>query len=225
MKLEHLQLNCSNLAELRHFYTHKLRFDVKAETEDSFTIHIGESRLTFQENKLQNSYYHFAFNIPYAMVDKALKWVKKRTRVLDFNGQEIQEFANWDARAFYFMDPAQNIVELIGRRPLDYPNYRRFSAKCMQSISEVGLPVENTAVARDYLQKTTHTPAFSGNDANFMACGNHEGLLIVVDKNDKTWFPTEAQARCYPFSCRIKEGDANYELNVSNGELYIAAAQ
>lgn len=225
MKLEHLQLNCSNLEELKHFYTHKLRFAVKAHTEDSFTIQIGESMLTFRENKLQNFYYHFAFNIPYFMVEKALSWVKKRTVVLQFNGSEIQDFSAWDAKAFYFVDPAQNVVELIGRRPLDYPNHRRFSAKCIHNISEVGLPVTNTAVARQYLQQTTQTPEFGRNGDNFTACGNHEGLLIVVDKNEKEWFPTNAQARCYPFSCRIKEGNANYDLSVSGGELYIAAAQ
>ena len=225
MKLEHLQLQSSNLDELRYFYTHKLRFAVKAETEDSFSIQIGESLLTFKENKLQNSYYHFAFNIPYFMVDKALKWVKKRTPVLKFNGSEIQEFSAWDAREFYFVDTAHNLVELIGRRPLDYPNHQRFSARCIKSISEVGLPVTNTAVARQYLQRITQTPEFSSNQQNFMACGNHEGLLIVVDKNDKEWFPTNAQARCYPFSCRIKEGNAQYDLSLSRGELYIAAAQ
>lgn len=225
MKLQKLQLNCSNLDELKYFYTQKFNFKKTGETEDSFTMKIGESLLTFNQNRLQNSYYHFAFNIPYGMVDKALRWVKKRVNVIKFEGQEIQEFDSWNARSFYFIDPAQNIVELIGRKPLDYPNHRRFNVNCFQNISEVGLAVENIRSARQSINQIAHAPKFSGNDRNFMAYGNHEGLLIVVDRNDKQWFPTKAKAKSYPMQCEFTEGASAYHLDVeSSGRLDIRTA-
>ncbi len=116
MKIKHLKLDCANLGELKYFYTKKFDFEIVEEGDGELTLKIGESLLTFSENRLKKSYYHFAFNIPYGAMDMAVQWVQKRVEVLPTDHGEIQEFPDWEARSIYFLDPAGNVVELIRRK-------------------------------------------------------------------------------------------------------------
>lgn len=221
MKIKHLKLDCANLDEQKYFYTRKFKFKVVEEGNGEITLQVGDSLLTFVENRLKKPYYHFAFNIPYGTVESAVKWVHKKVDVISFEGKEIQEFEDWKARAFYFLDPAGNVVELIGRKRFDDFNGSSFSESKILNISEIGLPVFEVSSAFTSINKACGVPEFGRNDNVFLAAGNDEGLFIIVDKAEKTWFPTDEPARAYHMEVNFKQGEERYILKHASGEMSI----
>lgn len=223
MIIRHVKLYCANLSEQKHFYTKKFRFELIKANEGSITFKIGDSLLTFTENKLQNSYYHIAFNIPYGSVDKALKWVKKQVDILHHEKKEIQEFPSWNARAIYFLDPAGNVIEFIGREKLQgegdaHDGDPSFSQKSLLHISEVGLPVFQVSSAANMICGETGIPQFDCQSNTFCAIGDHRGLFIVVDKAEKTWFPSDEQAKAFPLEVDFTQERQDFTLKLQAGD-------
>ena len=184
MKIKHLKLDCANLGEQKYFYTKKFDFDIVEEQDGEITLKAGDSLLTFTENRLKKSYYHFAFNIPYGAMEMAAEWVHKKVDVIVTEAGEIQEFPNWDARSIYFLDPAGNVVELIGRKNYDDSKPKKFSKSQLLNISEVG-------------------------------------LFIIVDKAEKSWFPTDEPAKEYPIEVIFGSGQSDFHLQLEGGGMTI----
>lgn len=206
MKINHLKLQCSSLEQQKHFYTRKFRFKILEETEEYFTLEIGNSKLTFEENRMHNAYYHFAFNIPHDLLDDALKWVGNKVDMLKGDDGYVHNFDSWKARAIYFLDPNQNVVEMIGRKRLPSEFKAPFNERKVMSISEVGFPVSGVNTAFELLEKETGIEKFDCESSIFCACGDEEGLFILVDRTEKEWFPTEQTSKAFPMEldCEIK---------------------
>lgn len=219
MKINHLKLDCANLGEQRHFYTRKFNFEITQETGDSITLKMGESLLTFTENRLRKPYYHFAFNIPHKQVDKALKWVSDKVEILYGDKGEIQEFPAWNARSIYFLDPAGNIVEFIGRKAFERETPKSFGVESVLNISEVGLPVFEVSSCFNSIRRATGIEKFDCNRPSFCAAGDDEGLLILVDKAEKTWFPTDEQAKAYRLEVNFETGGNTFQLQLTDDGL------
>jgi hypothetical protein len=98
------------LPELREFYER---------------IDTGETELEFEPGE-GGPFYHFAFLAPPDRFDV----LAGSSRVYDFD--------DWDARAFYFDDPAGNIVEIVAHDGID-----EFG------LSELGLVGETRAMAAE----------------------------------------------------------------------------
>ncbi len=221
MKIKHLKLDCANLDEQKYFYTRKFKFRIVEEGNGEITLQAGSSLLTFTENRLHKPYYHFAFNIPYGAVESALKWVHKKVDIISFEGNEIQEFTNWQARAFYFLDPAGNVVELIGRKRFDDSDGSHFNESRILNISEIGIPVFEVSSAFKSINKATGIEQFDYNSNTFCAAGDDEGLFIIVDKAEKTWFPTNEPARVFNLEVNFKTDEQRFVLQRSSGELSV----
>jgi catechol 2,3-dioxygenase-like lactoylglutathione lyase family enzyme len=221
MKVKHLKLYCANLDELRFFYTRKFRFPVIEDTPDSITLKVGDSKLTFEENRLHKSYYHFAINIPFGGVEKALRWAHKKVDILQVDDESIQEFRAWNARAFYFLDPAGNVVEFIGRKRFNDTSPASFSEANLLNISEVGIPVFEVSSAFKILKKATGIKKFDCVSNMFCAAGDHEGLFILVDSAEKSWFPTDDPARAFNLEVDFLVGDRAFNLIYLEGDLEI----
>jgi hypothetical protein len=92
---------------------------------------------------------------------------------------EEHDFSSWGAaRAVYFRDPEENVVELI-TRPQERPEL---------TLAEVGLPVADVPGAVAALQRELDVPVYDEWDENFAPLGDDEGLLIVV-RVGRGWFP------------------------------------
>ncbi len=222
MKIKHLKLDCANLEELKYFYTRKFKFKIVEESAEEITFKVGSSLLTFSENRLKKSYYHFAFNIPFNSMQPALDWVKAKVEVLTTRKDgEIQDFSNWEARAIYFLDPAGNVVELIGRKRFNDSEVNSFKEANVLNISEIGLPVFQVTAAFNSIEKATSIEKFDCTDSTFCACGDDEGLFIIVDKAEKTWFPTDEQAREYPLEVNFEVANTEYNLQLESGSMTI----
>ncbi len=221
MKIKHLKLDCANLEEQKYFYTKKFDFDIVEESDESITLKVGASLLTFTENRLKKSYYHFAFNIPYGAMEMAAEWVHKKVDVIVTDAGEIQEFPKWEARSVYFLDPAGNVVELIGRKNFDESKPTKFSKAQLLNISEVGLPVFQVTAAANYIVKTSGANQFGTSTSTFCAHGDDEGLFIIVDKAEKTWFPTDEPAKEYPLEVVFETEEGNFKLQLEGGGMTI----
>src|SRR5919201_46562 len=113
--------------------------------------------------------HHFAFHVA------SLEPWQRRLDVT-----EEHDFSGWDgARAVYFRDPEENIVELLAR-PEPRPEL---------SIAEVGLPVDDVPAAVDALATLGLGP-YDEWDDTFAPLGDADGLLIVV-RPGRAWFPTD----------------------------------
>src|SRR4051794_36275094 len=101
----------AKLAELVGFYTTKLG---ASKDGDQSHVTIGRTALAFKASA-GRPFYHFAFLLPGDRFDAASKWAQLRLELLPDSetGEVVFDFENWEARAFYLHDPADNIVELI----------------------------------------------------------------------------------------------------------------
>lgn len=208
MRIKHLTLDCANLQEQKYFYTKKFDFEIVDESEGHITLKMGSSLLTFNENRLKKSYYHFALNIPFDSIKAAVAWLDKKVDIIETKDGKVQDFSNWEALAIYFLDPAGNIVEFIGRNRLKGKTRTVFNEKDVMSISEVGLPVFQVSETFDLINKEAGIPKFDCKSSTFCACGDDNGLFIIVDKAEKAWFPTDEPAKAYPLQV-VFHGDNN----------------
>ena len=206
MKIEELIIYTNNLKEQITFYGDLLRFELIGTTGMTASFQIGESVLTLIE-KRNSLPYHFAFNITFNKDKEALRWLKERVSVIKFEDDEIINFENWKAKAIYFYDKDQNIVEFIARNGIDNDSKEMFSSKSILNISEIGIGTSN--IKRLYEQINTMKPIeiFDGSFERFCALGNNDGLFIAVDMLKKDWFPTGD--KIYPSGFIVK-GDYNF---------------
>jgi hypothetical protein len=136
--------------------------------------------------------HHFAFHVA------DLEPWKQRLEV----GEEY-DFSSWGgARAVYFRDPDENVVELIAR-PL---------ARSELTLAEVGLPVDDVPAAVDALQREFDLPAYHDLNETFAPLGDDDGLLILV-RVGRGWFPVGEPAGAAPIEVRIA-GAGNGEIDV-----------
>jgi hypothetical protein len=132
--------------------------------------------------------HHFAFHTA------SLEPWKQRLDV-----SEEHDFSGWDgARAVYFRDPEDNVVELLAR-PQPRPEI---------TIAEVGLPVDDVAAAVDSLAELGTVP-YREWDQTFAPLGDAGGLLIVVHTG-RGWFPYDVPAGTAPVEVMVegaRQGD------------------
>jgi catechol 2,3-dioxygenase-like lactoylglutathione lyase family enzyme len=207
MKIAHLTLKTQALDTLREFYVDHLGLHLLEETDGSFTLDAGESRLMFVADDEEDAYrYHFAFNIPYNQMMDAELWLAQRVNLIIPEGATDAwvEHTDWQAEALYFADPAGNIVEFIGRQRLAEDTAIPFSAQSIQNISEIGLVVTN--VEKDIHQLRAaglSVPDFRAGSPDFRPLGDDDGLFIVVQAG-RPWFPTpDVPAEVYPIALSI----------------------
>ena len=208
MLINELELHTTDLSAQKAFYTNVLGLRATAETDKSFTVQVGTSRLTFVTTHLVNAAprYHFAFNIPCNQAQNALQWLKTRVTVLPANadGDEVAELTDWAAEAVYFNDPSGNIVECIARNEY-HPATSTFGSDSLLCISEVGFVSKTDAktMAASLREKYDITSYQRGsNNTDFWALGADNGLFVVV-ANGRNWFPTETAAQPFPMKIGI----------------------
>ena len=194
MQFTEVEIHVADAEETALFYERMGAEVVKR--GEVFAITIGDSVLTLIPSNKRWSY-HLAFNIPFEQVEESVHWLQKYVAVQPFEGEEIVEFPNWNARAVYFYDPAGNILELIGRKPFQEEGESPFTFQSILNISEVGWPVNDVDQAKLQLP----FPVYSQFGEYFAAMGDKEGLFIVVDAKEKKWIPNDDQVEFSP--CKV----------------------
>lgn len=197
MKFTEVQLETHRLKELKSFYTEMLGLPLIFENKRSFTVRVGSSKLKFSRAEEGEPVYHFACNIPENQLADAKAWISSRCNLIQKDGKDEYRFESWNADAIYFYDPAGNIVELIARHNLKNSSSAAFSPESFLSISEVGYAVEDVRLFSRHIKDELGSDLYDGDEKNFAAIGDEEGLVIVVPVG-RIWFPTDQPAESFP---------------------------
>ncbi len=218
MKIKRLVLFTSQIQKQEDFYTNQLGFSLRHSENDELCYRVGNTELIFRY-KAKSKPYHFAFNIPSNSIDKALRWLKGITTILTDEGNEIQNFDSWKAKAVYCYDADKNIIEFIARERISVNSKDTFSADSVLSVSEIGVVSEDNLKITNYLQDNYSLPLFAGTKEVFAALGDDNGLFISMDKTKRNWFPTGEEAFCSDFEIEFIADDQLFSLDYSNGNL------
>ena len=201
MKIQELKVYTPHLAAQRLFYAETLGLEVFDVSSTHFSVKLGESILVFEQRENATPY-HFAITIPAGKEKEALAWLNQRVEVLTNAGNAIQYFENWDAKAIYFYDADRNIVEFIARNTLNNSRPEAFNREQLLGISEIGLPTTAIEQSFNLLNTTLGLEVYDGSFERFCAVGDAHGLVILIDKNHRAWFPTTDTAYASDFEVR-----------------------
>ena len=198
MQIAEIQLYTAQLAAQKTFFHQKFELPLLAESSTSFTVQAGTSTITFHATTdTLPSIYHFAFNIPENQLAEAKQWLAARVTLLQNGDRDEWFFPDWNAHVVYYLDPAGNILEFIARHNLPTATEQPFHWQSILSVSEIGLVTPNV---RDFCQQL-HTQLgvtrWRGNDTDFAAVGDEEGLFIVA-VTGRPWNGSESPAQPLP---------------------------
>jgi hypothetical protein len=219
MKIKKIYLDAKSPEKLFPFYGELLGLRAELNDSGSCLVYLRDSTLIFRKTSAtMDPFYHFAFNISSNKLMRAFEWLKKRVAPLWIEEDRgyIADFVNWNARSFYFFDPAGNIVEFIARFDLPDKAAQPFSTADIYSISEMGLVFEsarfdeevNSLMAETGLNYFSKQPPLPG----FRAVGDDEGLLICVPES-RAWYPgTESRSGIFTQEIVIDTGEKEYVL-------------
>ncbi|QGY47386.1 glyoxalase [Maribellus comscasis] len=193
MRITELTLLTNNISETTHFYHKLLNFEIADKNTNEVSFKAGSTKLIFKKTDYDNPVYHFTFNIPNNKYEEAFKIIDNSIGVISSveDGTRIFEFANWNAKSFYFYDNNNNILECIARFDLDNQINHPFKNTDIQSVSEIGINVDDVHTEGqkiineynlDYFQKQKPRE-------DFAVIGDDNGLLIL-GLNNRIWFPT-----------------------------------
>ncbi|MFC4023030.1 VOC family protein [Oceanobacillus longus] len=202
MEIKSLTLQTNNIKKMREFYVDTFGFPVLMEDDHSFRIGIGSSELEFtSENVKGHPYYHFAFNIFANKFDEAKSWVKERVQLNVRDGEDEVYFSHFQAHAFYFYDPAGNIVEFISRPFTSKKGEEPFSIEGVLNISEIGLTVADAISAGEKLieigiNERDNDP-LSSTSLNFMG-EKSKGIFILLNQPGREWIFSDKISAIYP---------------------------
>lgn len=88
--------------------------------------------------------YHFAFTIPSNQFKKVKQWVQTKIGLLQEDGEDEVYFERSHAHSVYFLDPCENIVELIAHHGVSPSSHIiPFSSNMTLNISEMNLTTDD----------------------------------------------------------------------------------
>ncbi|MFD1032227.1 serine hydrolase [Metaplanococcus flavidus] len=197
-------LYTNKLNEVKGFYEYQLGFRIVEEDDSSFMLAIGESQLIFRKSE-RPAFYHFAFNIPGNQFTLAKGWAKSRVELNRQEGMDEIYYANFDADAFYFQDPAGNIVEFLGRRNVD--KMGDFTVDSLLNISEVSITTPHVAEVgkgiEDMEIPVRGNKGIEPDSLNFLGQG---AAFIILVAPKRTWYFSKKKSEVHPLSIELTDG-------------------
>lgn len=222
MQIKELKIYTKSLEDQFNFYSKIIGLKVIDHSENNITFHIGNSRIQIVKSDISHPY-HLAINIPCNREHEALKWLKERVEILKVGLDEIQDFRSWNAKAIYFYDKDNNIIEFIARKNMKNKSQTKFSVASLLEISEIGIPVNSIEKIFRKIHRTTGMEKFDGDFEKFCAMGDENGLFISINKKVKKWFPTGDKAYSAAFETRFMQKGRDYELKFINEAVTVTA--
>lgn len=197
-------LYTNQLEDMKGFYEYQLGFRIVEEDESSFTLSIGESQLVFRESE-RAAVYHYALNIPGNQFTLAKWWASERVTLNRQEGMDEVFYANFDADAFYFQDPAGNVVEFIARRSVD--RMGNFTVDSLLNISEVSITTPYVEEVGEQIDKmdipVRGNKGIDAKSLNFLGSG-HAYIILVAPK--RTWYFSKQKSETHPLAIELIDG-------------------
>ncbi|MEX1189718.1 MAG: hypothetical protein WED33_10710 [Bacteroidia bacterium] len=188
----------------RIFWTETLGFELISQTALSYTIQVGDSRLTFRPKNTTNSpTYSFSISIPQNQVENALAWLKNEngefadgptqpiTIIRDeLTGAEIINKPLYNANSVFFRDAAGNVIELIARNDIENSVEGPFNRSQFLKISEAPVVTKQVRDCEEILDSEFGAKAFPRTTSGYRPVGGAEGVLLLIIPG-RPWIPTE----------------------------------
>jgi catechol-2,3-dioxygenase len=217
-----IEIKTDDLLGTETFYSSIFGLKLVSKSQNSISFLAGKSTLTFVKSNKLNPKYHFAFNIPNNKLDEAIIWATAKFNLIenDENGI-VANFENWNARAIYFYDNNNNILEFIARFDLNNSTNTHFDISSILSISEIGIVADEPLQLANNLMESNNLDFFekSNKSETFVALGNENGLIIIVQKKRK-WYPTEQEAEKYFVRIKILVEGLTSEIKLNEENAY-----
>ncbi len=155
---------------------------------------VGETRLRFRAAEGE-PFYHFALLVPGDRFDAALAWAQERVELLG----DAFDFDAWDARAVYFHDSADNIVELIAHHGLE-ENGREgpFDAEELVGFSELGIVGDKRRELELLERRGLRLWDGTIEKPDRLAFVGEKGRTVILASPGRGWLPTGRPAEPYP---------------------------
>lgn len=207
----------NQLKILKGFYSNVLGLQILESSSSYFTVSIGTSTLTFCESE-QSTLYHFAINIPGNQFTLAKHWALERVTLNREDSVDEIYYKRFDADAFYFEDPAGNVIEFIARRSVD--KWSDFSVESLLNLSEVSITTPFVQEVGDQLQDigipiSGHVD-IEPDELNFL--GTEDTFILLVPPN-RRWYFSKKISENSPLEIELEDGQ---RLIVSNdGKMQI----
>lgn len=181
MRIAEIHLHTQCLHGQKVFYHQLFGLPLLAESPTSFTVMAGASTITFvaTAEPLPASY-HVAFNIPENQLAAAKQWLAERVPLQQNGDSDEWFFPDWNAHAVYYLDAAGNILEFIARHNLPTATQQPFAWQSILAVSEIGLATPDVRGFCQQLNARLGLERWRGNDIDFAAVGDEEGLFIVT---------------------------------------------
>ncbi len=214
MKIKKTELLTNDLIETEKFYNKTLGFEIELKDDKKIIFNVGESKLVFKKTEIKKPIYHFAFNIPCNQLEQAIEWIKTQTNLILINENElIADFKNWNAKAIYFYDNNQNILEFIARFDLHNQSTNNFQENSILCISEIAIVTNNVLEVTKKLVLKNNFEYFRNSIPNseFTPLGDDNGLIIFVNKLRK-WYPTQISAQNFWTNVVIEKNNKTITL-------------
>ena len=224
MKFKKLKLYTNKLEEELNFYSNTLGVHIIEQKLNSFTVKIGWSELTFESTEKRHIY-HYCFLIPSNLLNQALKWMEKRTEIVEIEkGIKTQYFETWNAESFYFFDASGNIVEIIARYNLKNESDADFDVSKILCVNEIGMPTNKIQQLNDQLTSELKTDFWKGDLLRFGTHGDEEGIFLLPNYEVKDiWFPTSLKIKPEPFEAVIENNGKEFKIEFREGQLKTTA--
>ena len=161
--------------------------------------------------------YHFAINIPPNLFQSAKRWVQERVALSTEDGDDEADFTEFRARAFYFEDPAGNIIENIARSTTPIAeNTLEFSLQNLIGISEIGVSASDMKPVLDELMAMGIHPR-NNQEIHEHTCLNfmgeaEDGNYIIVGPVGRRWIFSDKSGREAPVIIKMDRGTFRYSM-------------
>jgi hypothetical protein len=182
------------LPELRDFYA---RFD------------LGETKLEFTPAEGQ-PFYHFALLAPPSRFDELL--AATPSPLPGSHGKVVFDFDFWDAKAFYFHDPARNIVEVIAHEGIDE-----------HGLSELGLVGGPKELAPPLFELGLELWDGTLDEPDSLAFVGERGRTLILVPEGRGWLPEGVRAEPHPVEA-VVSGPPPGRVELADGLYVIESA-
>ncbi len=207
----HLGAPARLLTDLARFYGGSLGVTGVEQGGSEVVVPIGETRIVFAASD-DEPFYHFALLAPGDRLEAAHAWARGMLDVLPnaASGEAVFDFEFWNAEAFYFRDPAGNIVEVIAHRSLEASGRTGpFAVTELLGLSELGL-VGDAATTESALERELGLAVWDGVVSELAFVGQ-KGRTLILCPVGRPWLPSGRPAETHPVEVVLHEvsGEAN----------------
>jgi len=197
VRFEHVRLRAPErlLPELQEFYAR---------------LGTGETELEFAAGE-GKPFYHFAFLVPPGRFDDLLAAAPEPLPDRE-TGDVVFDFEAWDAKAFYFHDPAENIVEVIAHEGIEE-----------EGLSELGLVGDPRALAQPLFGLGLELWDGTLEEPGRLAFLGERGRTLILAPEGRGWMPTGRPAEPHPVEA-VLSGPPSGQVELAGGLYRISSS-